>query len=767
MEMPMEAAPEKGAAQQPGQPGARLRGAQLAFVLAAIMCTLLLAALDQTIVGTALPTIASDLNGYANYSWVLTSYLLTSTTMTPIIGKLSDLFGRKWFVVVGILIFLAGSALSGASATMTQLILFRGLQGIGAGMIMSLVFTLIGDIFLPAERAKWQGLFSGVFALASVIGPAVGGYITQYINWRWVFYVNLPIGILALFLIIFFLPTSISLRNTTLRGWAAIRRIDFLGALTAAGATVCLLLGLTWGGSTYPWDDPHTIIILSAAGALFVAFGIVEIFAKEPILPLKLFRNQVFASGALIALLVGAALFASAIYLPTFVQGVLQQPATNSGLVTTPLVLTMAIGGTLVGLLISRIGRYQVLSIIGGVIMVGGMFLLSQMGTGTTTFEVTRNMIILGLGMGMIQPVMTLAVQNAIPRNQLGVGTSAVTYLRSLGATLGTAVLGTVINNTMSSQIASNLPAGATQLPAKLISAATNEGVLVNVGQRQAVLQGAINAATAQVPPGPSHDVIAAGITQQVTGLMGQIFSVARDALASGIQNAFYISVGVAVALVVVTFFLKDVPLAKRVVAPAAAVITAEQNAALNTPELPAPALFAVQANTDLTQRGNAPIAYGHVVSSSAPLAIGYGYYGNGYNGNGHSGNGYSGNGHSTADTDVQGDTAIMPTAVGRITGIERATTARETYGTPFTGSIPSTDPTLIGASWYTRYEAAKQEMENAVVGFLLTHPEYLPAGQRSVSRFTLELLDQHQFRAIEAAMREAALHEHTATTTN
>lgn len=751
MEMPLEAAPETSAAQT-GQTGSRLRGKQLAFVLAAIMCTLLLAALDQTIVGTALPTIASDLNGYADYSWVLTSYLLTSTTMTPIVGKLSDLFGRKWFIAVGIVIFLAGSALSGASTTMTQLILFRGLQGIGAGMIMSLVFTLIGDIFMPAERAKWQGLFSGVFALASVIGPAAGGYITDYINWRWVFYVNLPIGILALCLIIFFLPTSISIRNTALRGWAAIRRIDFAGALTAAGATVCLLLGLTWGGSTYPWDDPHTIIILSSAGALFVAFIIVEIFAKEPILPLKLFRNQIFASGALLALLVGAALFASAIYLPTFVQGVMQEPATNSGLVTTPLVLTMAIGGTLVGLLIARIGRYQVLSIIGAVIMVGGMYLLSQMGVNTTNFQVTLYMIVLGLGMGMLQPVLTLAVQNAIPRNQLGVGTSAVTYLRSLGSTLGTAVLGTVINNTMSSQIANNLPAGAAALPPKLLGLATNEGVLVNAGYRQSVLQGAINGATAQVPPGPSHDAIVASLTQQVTGLMNQIFSVARDALASGIQMAFYIAMGVAAMVVVVTFFLKDVPLAKRA-APVPATVTAEQNAALNTPELPAPALLAAQANTDLTQRGNTPIAYGHVVSSSVPLPNG-----NGYNGNGHSSNGHNGNGHGADDL---GDTAIMTTARGRVTGIERAVASRDSYGAaPFVDSIPSTDPALIGADWFARYETAKQEMENAVVGFLLTHPEYLPEGQRSVSRFTLELLDLHQFRAIEAAMREAAMHE-------
>ncbi|MBA3826809.1 MAG: DHA2 family efflux MFS transporter permease subunit, partial [Ktedonobacterales bacterium] len=365
MEMPIEHAPAAASAGQPPTTG-RLRGFQLGSVLAAIMVTLLLSALDQTIVGTALPTIVGELHGFSNYSWVLTSYLLTSTTMTPIIGKLSDQFGRKWFLVVGIVIFLIGSVLSGASQTMTQLILFRGLQGIGGGMILALVFTLVGDIFSPAERARWQGLFSGVFGLASVIGPTLGGYITDNINWRWVFYVNLPLGILALVLIIVFLPMNISQRNTTLKGWAAIARIDFAGAFLSAGATVTLLLGLSWGGSTYPWDDGRVIGTLVAAGVLFIAFIITELRVQNPILPLSLFKNQVFASGALLAFLVGAALFGTIIYLPRFVQEVLGQAATNSGVVTTPLVVTLAIGAALIGQLIAVVGRYQFIAIIGG-----------------------------------------------------------------------------------------------------------------------------------------------------------------------------------------------------------------------------------------------------------------------------------------------------------------------------------------------------------------------------------------------------------------
>ncbi|HEX8032440.1 MAG TPA: MFS transporter, partial [Ktedonobacterales bacterium] len=300
------------AAQAIGEERVRLRGFALAGVLASLMMTLLLAALDQSIVSTALPHIITDLHGgYDQISWVVTAYLLTSTTVIPIISKLSDQFGRKWFLVAGVVVFLAGSALCGTAHDMNQLILYRGLQGFGGGAIMSQVFTLIGDIFTPVERARWQGLFTGVFVLASVVGPTLGGWITDNTTWRWIFYINLPIGIVALILLVFQLPTHISLRSSAYRGWAAIRRIDFLGALTAAGATVCLLLGLTWGGQMYPWDSVQVISTLTAAGVLFIVFFIVERFvAIEPILPLDLFRNQVFAAGSALALMVGMTLFA-------------------------------------------------------------------------------------------------------------------------------------------------------------------------------------------------------------------------------------------------------------------------------------------------------------------------------------------------------------------------------------------------------------------------------------------------------------------------
>lgn len=577
--------------------GQRLRGAALASVLAALMLTLFLSALDQTIVNTALPRILGELHGFDRYIWPVTAYLLASTTVIPIVGKLGDQFGRKWFLIVGVAVFLTGSALSGASQSINQLIIFRGLQGLGAGVLMSQVFTIIGDIFVPAERARWQGLFAGVFALASVVGPTAGGFITDNASWRWVFYINLPIGAVALFLLVTRLPGNLSVRTGSYRGWAAIRRIDFLGAFAAAGFTVCLLLGLTWGGQTYAWNSTQVVSVLIGSVCFLVLFFIVERFiASEPVLPLDLFRNRVFAAGALLSLTVGMALFAVIFYLPLFIQGVLGQTATSSGAVITPLTLTLAIGAILVGQVISRLGRYQAVSIIGAFILGGGVFLLTQLGAGSALGEVTRDMIVVGIGIGMLQPVLTLAVQNAIPRNRLGVGTGAVTYLRSMGSTLGVAIIGAIESNVLTSELAHRLPATAAQVPSAVLSRATDPTFLIQPGAKDALVNNvtqvavdrattqavaqAIAAADAALPPGPARDKMLVAIAQQtkatvttqVTGqvhdLFAQIFEATRQALAVGIQHAFVGGLIICGVIVVVTFFLKDVPLVQR--APAA-----------------------------------------------------------------------------------------------------------------------------------------------------------------------------------------------------
>jgi EmrB/QacA subfamily drug resistance transporter len=589
--------------------GRRLHGMALASVLASLMLTLFLAALDGTIVNTALPTIARDLHGFDRYTWPSIAYLLTSTTMIPIVGKLSDQFGRKWFLMSGVAIFLLGSALCGATPEiasalnvdpMNLFIFFRGFQGIGGGMLFSLVFTSIGDIFPPAERARWQGLFSGVFGLASVFGPTAGGYITDTWGWQWIFYINLPLGIVALILLFRYLPADISARSAAGLGWAGIRRIDFWGAATAAGATICLVFGLNWGGKRdpygYAWNSPQVIGILVAAAVLLLVFIVIErYFAAEPILPLDLFKNPIFRVGSLLALMVGMALFALVLYLPLYIQGVLGYSPTNSGIVITPLTLALAIGAAAIGQVIAKVGRYQWASILGACVLILGVFLLTRMTATTSLWEVSRNMIVVGAGLGMLQPVLTLAVQNAIPRSRLGVGTGAVTYLRSMGQLLGVALVGAIANNAFTNQLNKTLPESVKQLPPSAQDAATDPNNLQRVignpsAQHDAIqaaiaqadktfvpqaVQAAVAKATANVPPGPGHDDAVAAITKQVTlqvtqsihtqvtETLNQLFVVAKDALLVSIQAAFWTALVIAVVILILTLFLKDVPLIK------------------------------------------------------------------------------------------------------------------------------------------------------------------------------------------------------------
>ena len=565
----------------------RIHGVALISVLVALMLTLLLEALDQTVVGTALPKIIGELNGFSLYTWVATAYLLASATVIPIVGKLSDQFGRKWFFVVGVVIFLLGSALSGASQTIQQLIAFRALQGLGAGIGISLVFTVVGDIFPPAERARWQGIFGAVYGLSSVFGPTLGGFLTDHgpiigtfitdqSRWRWVFYVNLPIGLVALAALIVYLPTDLSARTSRYTGWAAFRRIDFAGAALASAATISLLLGLTWGGQTYPWNSPQVIGALAGAAVFFAVFIIVERFASEPVLPLSLFKNQVFASASVLSLGVGAVILALAYYLPLFLQGVLGESATNSGAVITPLTVSIVIGASASGFLVARTGRYQWLTIAGATVLCAGVFLLSRMTATTALLQAAIFMVLAGIGLGIFFSILTLAVQNAIPRTQMGVGTAATRYLQQAGSTLGIAVVGTVVNNTVASDIATRLPAGAQQLTPQGIAAATNPQVLVNPTYqntlvstaKQFAAHGAVAAAQARgaIPSGPGHDAAVAAIASQaqvnVQQLLEQIFVALKHSLTLGIQHGLTVTLLFGLGMLVTTFFLKDVELA-------------------------------------------------------------------------------------------------------------------------------------------------------------------------------------------------------------
>ncbi len=569
--------------------GRRIHGFALASVLAALLLTLLLEALDQTIVGTALPKIVGQLQGFDRYTWVVTAYLLGSTTMIPIVGKLSDQFGRKWFFVTGVLLFLAGSALSGAAQTMNQLIIFRALQGLGAGTGIALVFTVVGDIFPPAERARWQGIFASVYGFSSVVGPTIGGWltdngpivgnlITNETRWRWVFYVNIPIGILALAVLLIYLPANISTRSNQLKGWAALRRVDFIGAMLASGATICLLLGLTWGGDqTYDWASPQVIGILVAAAVLYIAFFITERFVAEPILPLDLFRNQVFAADMLLGLAAGMTLLGLVIYLPLFLQGVLGESATNSGLVITPMTVSITVGSAAAGIIIAKMQRYQLITILGAIVVTVGVFLMTLMTPSTTLLEAWRNMIISGIGIGVFFSVMTLAIQNALPRTRMGVGTGAITYIRALGQTLGVAIVGSVVNNTIASDILTRIPASTVkQLTPAGLKFATDPQVLTNPVYKDTVVktaegiaaQSAAAKATAHIPPGPQHDAVAhqaaAQAILQVQHMLNQVFDALRLSLAVAIQHGFVVVLIFCGGILLASFFLKDVPLSKQ-----------------------------------------------------------------------------------------------------------------------------------------------------------------------------------------------------------
>ncbi len=518
-------------------PYTRLSRRSVLLAVGGLMLTLLLAALDQTIVGTAMPRIIAELRGFEHYAWVTTAYLLTSTAVVPIVGKLTDLYGRKRFLLGGVVAFLLASALCGLAQDMTQLIVFRGVQGLGGGVLMATVFAGVSALFPPRERARYQGIFGAIFGLASIIGPLIGGYLTDYLSWRWVFYVNLPVGFIALMALALFFPDTRQERTGR-------PRIDFAGSATLVAGVAPLLLALSWGGREFPWTSPEIVGMLGFSVLMIGLFLWIESRAPEPIIPLRLFRLNAIAVSCFGLAVMAAAMFGTILFIPLFLQGVVGSTAAQSGSVLAPMMIAMVTTSTLAGQLIARTGRTKPFGVAGLAIAALGFFLLSTMGPDADYLTVMRNMVVIGIGLGPSMPTFTLAAQNAVPFSELGVVTSVTQFARSMGGTIGAAGFGSLMASRFVPYLDRALPAD--------LSSPDVANRLNQLADPQALLSpqamSAMQTALTQLAPGNPRAA-------------DEIINALRVALASSLHEVFLAAALLATLAVGVTLLMNEVPL--------------------------------------------------------------------------------------------------------------------------------------------------------------------------------------------------------------
>jgi EmrB/QacA subfamily drug resistance transporter len=514
---------------------------QIIITLGGVILTMFLSSLDQTIVGTATPRIIADLGGFAHYTWLATAYMVTSTIVLPITGRLTDMYGRKHFYTAGIAVFILGSLLCGLSQTMTQIIIFRGLQGIGGGIMMANAFTVIGDLFPPAERGKYVGLVTAVFGVSSVIGPTLGGFITDSFSWHWIFYINIPLGIITIVLFVFFFP---HFRLDNLK-----HKIDYTGITALVLAVVPLMLALSWGGTEYPWVSFPVIGMFALSAIAIIAFPIIEGKSEEPIIPLRIFKNPIVAISISITFLSGIGMFGSIIFIPLFFQGVLGLSATTSGSFLTPMMLSQIFASFVSGQLLARTGgHYRLQGIFGLAIMATGLALLSRVTPETSYGSAVVNIALIGFGLGITMPLYTIAVQNTVPYKTLGAATSLVPFFRTIGGTVGLSIFGSIITNRLASEFITKLPETIKALiPPELLSSITHNAQVLVSPEAQAQLQ-----------------AVFSSVGQQGTALYDQTLRTLREALNSGLTEVFAVAFVMIVLAFIANLFIREIPLRKQ-----------------------------------------------------------------------------------------------------------------------------------------------------------------------------------------------------------
>lgn len=510
----------------------QITGQKRWWAFATVLLTMFFSSMDQTVVSTAMPTIIGDLHGLSLYAWVFTAYMMASSVTIPIYGKLSDVFGRKPFYLFGLIMFGIGSAVSGQAHSMMQLVWARAFQGIGAGAMLSMPRATVGDIFSPKERAKWMGVMMAVFGISSIVGPALGGWITDSFSWRWVFYINLPFALIAILGVIFTLPRVRAQHRV---------KVDWLGAVILVIGLIPILLGFTWAGTKYAWGSPTELTLFVSGVIVLLLFVLWERKASDPVLSPILFKNRIFTTSMILGTFVAMTMFGSLMFLPVFVQGVIGLNAQESGWVMTPMMVGFIVGSIVSGQVMSRTGRYRYLAWGSGAIIVVGSLLLNQMNVHTTWGTVMLNMVVLGLGIGSLMPLMNMVVQNAFPYKIMGTVNSTQQFVTSLGGVIASPIFGSILNQNFSDKLSKTLPSSLKHFESRL--AGVNPQSLLTKQAQQSI----------------SAEFSKYGTTGHQMFL--QLMDAVKISLTYGVQHLFELGLVFAILCFVATFFLPEIKL--------------------------------------------------------------------------------------------------------------------------------------------------------------------------------------------------------------